>query len=173
MKTKTIFAAMALVVASGFASAETVNAGAITQDTSNPYVHIFSHAAGTFTDYVDFTIPEGSLQSSANPLYLSLGGVPTTSITNLAYSIIGGTSTSTGGTNYGSFLGNNTTYDLANIGSGAYHLVVNGLVSGNAGGAYAVSLVSGVPEPETYAMMLGGLGLLGFMARRRQKGAQA
>jgi hypothetical protein len=27
---------------------------------------------------------------------------------------------------------------------------------------------SGVPEPETYAMMLAGLGLLGFVARRRK-----
>jgi hypothetical protein len=31
--------------------------------------------------------------------------------------------------------------------------------------------VSAVPEPETYAMMLGGLGLFGFLARRR-KGAK-
>lgn len=30
-----------------------------------------------------------------------------------------------------------------------------------------VSLVSAVPEPSTWGMMLGGLGLLGFMARRR------
>jgi len=29
--------------------------------------------------------------------------------------------------------------------------------------------VSAVPEPETYAMMLGGLGLIGFLARRRKK----
>jgi hypothetical protein len=29
-----------------------------------------------------------------------------------------------------------------------------------------------VPEPETYAMMLAGLGLLGFMVRRRTKGLQ-
>lgn len=27
-----------------------------------------------------------------------------------------------------------------------------------------------VPEPETYAMLMAGLGLLGFMARRRQRG---
>ena len=32
--------------------------------------------------------------------------------------------------------------------------------------------VSAVPEPETYAMMLAGLGLLGFAARRRKQ-AQA
>jgi hypothetical protein len=30
-----------------------------------------------------------------------------------------------------------------------------------------VSLVSAVPEPETYAMFLAGLGMMGFMSRRR------
>jgi len=30
-------------------------------------------------------------------------------------------------------------------------------------------VVSAVPEPQTYAMMLGGLGLLGFMARRKRR----
>jgi len=36
--------------------------------------------------------------------------------------------------------------------------------------SYAGTLnVSAVPEPETWAMMLGGLGLMGFVARRRKK----
>jgi len=30
--------------------------------------------------------------------------------------------------------------------------------------------VSPVPEPETYAMFLAGLGLIGFIARRRNQG---
>ncbi len=30
-------------------------------------------------------------------------------------------------------------------------------------------VVRGVPEPETYALMLAGLGLVGFVARRRQR----
>ena len=34
-----------------------------------------------------------------------------------------------------------------------------------------VSPVAAVPEPETYAMLLTGLGLIGFIARRRQKTA--
>jgi len=31
------------------------------------------------------------------------------------------------------------------------------------------SVISVVPEPSSYAMMLGGLGLVGFMAFRRKK----
>jgi hypothetical protein len=40
-------------------------------------------------------------------------------------------------------------------------------------GAPTLPPVSSVPEPETYAMMLGGLGLFGFMARRKKKQAEA
>ena len=47
----------------------------------------------------------------------------------------------------------------------------------NAGGDFALSSASGfdytaapVPEPETYAMLLAGLGLVGFAARRRLNG---
>jgi hypothetical protein len=33
---------------------------------------------------------------------------------------------------------------------------------------YLVASVSPVPEPETYAMLLAGLGLMGFTVRRRR-----
>jgi len=38
--------------------------------------------------------------------------------------------------------------------------------SGNAG-IVSTGVVSAIPEPETYAMLLAGLGLMGFVARRR------
>lgn len=42
----------------------------------------------------------------------------------------------------------------------------------NTGNAFEATMVNGlvttIPEPETYAMLLGGLGIMGFMARRRQ-----
>lgn len=53
------------------------------------------------------------------------------------------------------------------LGAGSYYYSVFGLASGVA--AYSISsAVTPVPEPETYAMLLGGLGVVGFVARRRR-----
>jgi choice-of-anchor A domain-containing protein len=45
----------------------------------------------------------------------------------------------------------------------------------NSGNAFEATMVNGlvttIPEPGTYAMLLAGLGMVGFMARRRQKPA--
>ncbi|KQQ47693.1 hypothetical protein ASF61_03440 [Duganella sp. Leaf126] len=61
------------------------------------------------------------------------------------------------------------TLDPVMLGAGPLTLTISGIVS-SAGGSYGGNLnVLAVPEPETYGMMLGGLGLLGFMARRRKK----
>jgi hypothetical protein len=62
------------------------------------------------------------------------------------------------------------TLSTTNLTAGNYYLQVNGSVMSNAAGSFggAISMAAPVPEPETYGMMLGGLGLLGFMARRRK-----
>ena len=51
------------------------------------------------------------------------------------------------------------------------HLKVQFLdADGNKEGSLMSLDVPAIPEPETYAMMLAGLGLLGFVARRRRQG---
>ena len=37
------------------------------------------------------------------------------------------------------------------------------------GGLVGVKVAAPIPEPETYALMMAGLGVVGFMARRRRK----
>jgi len=61
------------------------------------------------------------------------------------------------------------TLDTSWLVAGNYYLEVTGNVLGANGGSYSADLnVAAVPEPETYAMLLGGLGLVGFVARRRK-----
>ena len=54
-----------------------------------------------------------------------------------------------------------TAFAIYSLGSGYLPGITN----------VAVGLVNAVPEPETYAMLLAGLGVLGFMARRRKQNA--
>ena len=53
--------------------------------------------------------------------------------------------------------------------TGASYLTVSGISNGSAGAIFA-GQIAVVPEPETYAMLLAGLGLMGAVVRRRSTG---
>jgi hypothetical protein len=60
-------------------------------------------------------------------------------------------------------------HDFLKVAAGNYHVNIKGNAYGTGGGTYAGSMtVSAVPEPETYAMMLAGLGLIAVVSRRRK-----
>ena len=74
--------------------------------------------------------------------------------------------------NFGLYDSNlNLLSSSSNLASGTYTLLVSGKSVGTAGGLfnlkYNVAAVTAVPEPETNALMLVGLGLIGFIARRK------
>jgi hypothetical protein len=56
-----------------------------------------------------------------------------------------------------------------NLAAGDYYLRVSGNLVSDSGASFGGAvMLAPVPEPETYGMMLGGLGVLGFLARRRK-----
>ena len=55
-------------------------------------------------------------------------------------------------------------FDFASVGNESFNWRLIGSCSGPGCGG----VVAAIPEPETYAMLLAGLGLLGFAARRRK-----
>ncbi len=64
---------------------------------------------------------------------------------------------------------NNTVFNQQ--GAGNFRIALESTITGVAGGAESFSALSvaAVPEPQTYAMMLAGLGLLGFARIRKSR----
>ena len=63
-----------------------------------------------------------------------------------------------------------TTFSFADLAAGNYFLQIGGKALKNTTGIYNGSIqVTPVPEPETWAMMLIGMGLVGYQLRRKSK----
>lgn len=165
----------AAVLAAAASSAVAANLTKTAVWTGSSSATTFEHLGefGTsFFDTLNFTIPtSGSLSTSAVSIDLQ-NWAPTP---GMALQITGLQGTvwdnfhPNGIVNYGTFNGNNTTFNVGNLSAGTYHIDFTGNVTGQHGGAYLAALhLAPVPEPETYAMLLAGLGVMGAIARRRK-----
>jgi hypothetical protein len=160
-----------------------INLGNLTPPASLTYGNSFSQAASGTTFYDDyiFSIPDSTFSSSVTSS-INLGTL--LGISNLQARIYSGSNHITDDVTptliqaWGNPVtiapGISSTTVVLNptspLTTGTYTLQLRGLVSGTAGGSYAGVLnVAPVPEPDSLAMLICGLGLMGINARRKVK----
>lgn len=182
LKKLTLAALLSLASVSAFADTlTTLSVGAL--PTSITYSNTFnaSTTGSTFFDDFYFTIPSGSANSITSSLNLdSIFGLTNLNArlyignTHETGAMAPGTLVSDWGTtvNYSPTVSSTTiVLNPITLAAGTYTLQIRGTVSGSAGGSYAgvLNLANPVPEPETYALLVAGLGLVGGMSRRKNK----
>lgn len=136
---------------------------------ATPYNTFQTVVGVSFLDYFNFTAPAGAVQASAASVSIDL--VPFFNIDNLQLVLYNGSngtgSVVSGGTGViGEF---SQLENIAVTAGNAYSYRVTGTIVGAPSGAYTFTAVAApIPEPETYALMLAGLGIVGFVAARRR-----
>jgi hypothetical protein len=143
-------------------------------DPTDANAYSVTHAPGSFSDVFTFSLAEGG-DTISSAVSLFLPGINSEAasynIINGTVSLfhdidgdgVAGTNTELGSVDFGNSNGVLAVNDVA---AGSYFWTVAGEAVGANGGLYLYA-ANTIPEPGTYAMMLAGLGLLGFMAKRR------
>jgi hypothetical protein len=170
-----VAAACALLWGTAFnAQAATYNLGTLSTGAPLSFNAAVT-SAGPFSDIFTFTLP-AAVSSGFSLLNFPVSGLFNTVLTSATLfsnadgnlfngddsMVKTGTATSSG-----------ISFTNGASAAGTYYLNVTGISTGPQGGLYngAIS-VAAVPEPETYAMLLAGLGVMGFIARRRNNAQQ-
>lgn len=160
------FAVMAALPAQ--AADQVVNAGTI---GTSIYPASFSHAQNeTFFDTLNFNVATaGTLTVTLTDLYAQLG--TTVLFDNVSlFGTLWDNQHPNGMQNFGNVQPDGLDHFFALPGAGDYHLDFSGTAVGVGGSIYGVGLVMApVPEPESWALMALGLGVLGAYSRRRAR----
>jgi PEP-CTERM motif len=166
---KTLVAAA--VLASAQAHAATANLGVISGGAPTSF-NAVSMPAGPFSDIFTFSI------ASAGAVGISAMNFPVSGLFNTVFTSASLFSNPDGLmfnaddslVTLASIKSNAFSFLSSPVGAGSYYLNVSGIANGPQGGLYNGSLsVAAVPEPQTYAMLLAGVGVMAFIARRRNK----
>ena len=164
--------ALALVAETGIVP-NAYQIGALNTSFSSLFVTLTS--AGSFAEFADFSVPSGynMVNAAANTYTLSILLPPANTVTigsigsDFAMTIYAGVA-ATPGLSLGTVGAGGSLTNLG-LSPGNYYLKFTGTAYG-VGGQYSAAINAvPVPEPETYSMMLAGLGAFGFLARRRRK----
>jgi len=165
---------LAVAMLSGFAvaaNAATTPLGAAAVGTPLSFNAIVM-PAGPFNDIFTFTLPNNG-GTGYSVINFPVGTLFNTALTTITlFSNADGSLFNSDDTQLASAVSNNNVLSLTwgPSSAGNYYLNVTGIANGSSGGLYngAIS-VTAVPEPESYAMLLAGLGVMGAIAMRRNK----
>jgi hypothetical protein len=189
MKKTTKQTLVALALAGAFSSAQAATISLTDGDFpydlgANPTdenAYSVTHGVGSFMDIFTFSLTDLSdtISSAVSLLLPGLdGNASSYEINNGSLSLwsdpegdgAGGADVQLATTTFGDA---NGVLAVNDVSAGAYYWAVAGDAVGANGGVYLYSAnTAPVPEPETYAMMLAGLGLLGFVGKRRMKNSR-
>ena len=190
MKLNTTLVLIALAFAGGAASAATVgqfttldNMVASDNPTIGP-VGAAAHGDFQLAQTVDVVYNFNLADASDLFTYAKEFEATNTSLNPATFTLFSGTSDGTAatagsmiGTTFSFAGGNAVTTTYSNLAAGNYFFEVTGEATGVLGADYDLNInantpggpLPGVPEPANVALLLAGLGLMGFMAKRRAR----
>jgi hypothetical protein len=157
-------------------------------DTSGFFGDVFpaSNNGATFMDRFTFSVMGTGGPQNFDAIVSSISRTAATGldITGLSLYRAAGTGGGTGGGTGATLVSSGRslqsgaidvwTLTSNSLAAGDYYVQVNGSLVSNTSAAFGGAvMLAPVPEPETYGMMLAGLGVLGFLARRRKAANQA
>lgn len=158
------------------ANATTTPLGTVSTDVPMGFAGNVLGDGVSFSDIFTFTLSEPNVSSSYDVI-----NVPATVSENTSFDgILSALSLFSAGANGAIGGGDDTllasstapggeslTLDYNASLSGLSYITVTGISNASGGAIYAGEITAAIPEPETYAMLLAGLGLMGAVVRRR------
>jgi hypothetical protein len=118
----------------------------------------FAASGYSFADLFTFTLDSTNNIFTGSTTPFAPPGVTGTSITGLQFVLKDG---------MGGVLFTGSSLTDARLGSGSFSMLVTGKADGVSGGGFQLSVASHNPEPAEWMMLLTGLVVVGFMARRK------